>query len=141
MTREEALDILWKNRETIFNYKMEQVDEYTSIGLVTRSDEGRQYSLALELINKIYDEKEALEAQLKAKDERTRELEEAQLTRREWYQKGYAEAMKPKTCEGCKFDYDIDNFDSIDGKRLDSFRPNECYMCSRNMQDRYEGEL
>ena len=69
MTREEALDILWKNRETIFNYKMEQVDEYTSIGLVTRSDEGRQYSLALELINKIYDEKEALEAQLKAKDD------------------------------------------------------------------------
>ena len=46
------------------------------------------------------------------------------------------EAMKPKTCEGCKFDYDIDNFDSIDGKRLDSFRQNECYMCSRNMQDR-----
>ena len=30
------------------------------------------------------------------------ELEEAQLTRREWYQKGYAEAMKPKTCERCK---------------------------------------
>ena len=30
------------------------------------------------------------------------ELEEAQLTRREWYQKGYNEAMKPKTCEDCK---------------------------------------
>ena len=28
-----------------------------------------------------------------------KELEEAQLTRREWYQKGYNEAMKPKTCE------------------------------------------
>ena len=31
-------------------------------------------------------------------DEAISELEEAQLTRREWYQKGYAEAMKPKTC-------------------------------------------
>ena len=35
-------------------------------------------------------------------DEAIAELEEAQLTRREWYQKGYAEAMKPKTCEDCK---------------------------------------
>lgn len=63
------------------------------------------------------------EAQLKAKDERIKELEEA---------------MKPKTCEGCKFDYDIDNYDIIDGKRLDGFRPNECYICERNMKDRYE---
>lgn len=31
-----------------------------------------------------------------------KELEEAQLTRREWYQKGYNEAMTPKTCEDCK---------------------------------------
>ena len=30
-----------------------------------------------------------------------KELEEASLNRREWYQKGYNEAMKPKTCEGC----------------------------------------
>lgn len=35
-------------------------------------------------------------------DEAIIELEEAQLTRREWYQKGYAEAMKTKTCEWCK---------------------------------------
>jgi len=48
------------------------------------------------------------------------------------------EAQKAKSCEGCKYNYDIDNFDSIDGKRLDNFRPNECYMCSRNMQDRFE---
>ena len=34
-------------------------------------------------------------------DEAIAELEEAQLTRREWYQKGYNEAMKPKTCDGC----------------------------------------
>ena len=31
------------------------------------------------------------------------ELEECQKNRREWYQKGYNEAMKPKTCEGCKY--------------------------------------
>ena len=30
------------------------------------------------------------------------ELEAMNLTRREWYQKGFNEAMKPKTCEGCK---------------------------------------
>ena len=35
-------------------------------------------------------------------DEAIAELEEAQLTRREWYQKGYNEAMKPKTCYWCK---------------------------------------
>ena len=29
------------------------------------------------------------------------ELEEEKLNRREWYQKGYNEAMKPKTCEDC----------------------------------------
>ena len=36
-------------------------------------------------------------------DEAIAELEEAQLTRREWYQNGYNEAMKPKTCEWCKW--------------------------------------
>ena len=46
-------------------------------------------------------------------DEAIAELEEAQLTRREWYQKGYAEAMKPKTCDGCKWNVqvgDVGNF-------------------------------
>ena len=33
-------------------------------------------------------------------DEAIKELEEAQLNRREWYQKGYSEAMN-KTCHGC----------------------------------------
>ena len=37
------------------------------------------------------------------------ELEEAQLTRREWYQKGYAEAMKTKTCYGCKQSWEPNN--------------------------------
>lgn len=35
-------------------------------------------------------------------DEAIAELEEAQLTRREWYQKGYKEAMNHKKCGGCK---------------------------------------
>ena len=35
-------------------------------------------------------------------NEAIREIEEAKLTRREWYQKGYAEAMKNKTCERCR---------------------------------------
>lgn len=52
-----------------------------------------------DIINQIYDEHEA---QLKAKDERIRELEETQLNRREWYQKGYKEAMNHKKCGGCK---------------------------------------
>ena len=34
-------------------------------------------------------------------DEAITELEEASLNRREWYQKGYAEAMKHKTCGEC----------------------------------------
>lgn len=60
-------------------------------------------------------------------DEAIEELEEAQLTRREWYQKGYAEAMKTKTCEGCKH------------------KPNEgesyydpCGTCARFFYDHYQ---
>lgn len=35
-------------------------------------------------------------------NEAIEELEEAMnLTRREWYQKGFNEAMKQRTCEGC----------------------------------------
>ena len=40
---------------------------------------------------------------LDSHEEAIAELEEAQLNRREWYQKGYEEAMKPKTCDGCKY--------------------------------------
>lgn len=38
------------------------------------------------------------------------------------------EAMKPKRCEGCKYDL---------GNNLMS---NECYMCSRNVNDLYEAK-
>ena len=37
-------------------------------------------------------------------DEAIAELEEAQLKRREWYQKGYNEDMKPKTCTTRKYE-------------------------------------
>ena len=59
------------------------------------------------------------------------ELEEAMnLTRREWYQKGFNEAMKQRTCEGCKH------------------KPNdgECYYepcgtCARFFYDNYEPKV
>lgn len=51
------------------------------------------------------------------------------------------ELVKPKTCDECKHNYLIDNFDSFDGKRLDSFSPNECYICSRNCNDMYEPKV
>lgn len=54
-------------------------------------------------------------------DEAISELEEAQLTRREWYQKGYNEAMKPKTCEGCSNLF----FDEIE----------KVYKCSNDVSD------
>lgn len=61
-----------------------------------------------------------------------KELEEAQLTRREWYQKGYNEAMKPKTCEGCRY-----GAFGVNGLGFEV----ECrigYDCSRGREDRYE---
>ena len=75
------------------------------------NDDGYYYTKhsVLEIVNVIFDEHEA---QLKAKNERIRELEEA---------------MKPKTCEGCKH------------------KPNdgECYYepcgtCARFFYDHYE---
>lgn len=55
---------------------------------------------------------------LDSHEEAIKELEEAQITRREWYQKGYNEAMKHKECclickdrSGCKFADNVrDNF-------------------------------
>ncbi|MFW9625125.1 MAG: hypothetical protein ACMV1K_00160 [Sulfurospirillum sp.] len=51
------------------------------------------------------------------------ELEAMNLTRREWYQKGFNEAMKPKTCEGCKY------------QKIDIDR---CDFCKRYYSDQYE---
>ena len=69
---------------------------------------------------------------LDSHEEAIKELEEAQLTRREWYQKGYAEAMKPKTCDGCK--YGRFGIDSL-GLEI------ECtlaYRCSRGQDDMFK---
>lgn len=65
-------------------------------------------------------------------EEAIKELEEAQLTRREWYQKCYAEAMKPKTCDGCRYGaFGVDSF----GIEI------ECtlaYRCSRGQNDMFK---
>lgn len=41
------------------------------------------------------------------------------------------------TCNGCKWNYLIDNFDTDTGQRLDSFCPDACYTCRRNLFDNY----
>lgn len=85
---------------------------------------GLEMEKALEILNQqLRDETLWLDSH----EEAIKELEEAQLTRREWYQKGYAEAMKHKTCDGCKH------------------KPNEgecyyepCGTCARFFYDNYE---
>ena len=52
-------------------------------------------------------------------EEAIAELEATQGTRREWYQKGYNEAMKHKTCEGCKY-------------KNDYYK--KCEVCKRNYE-------
>ena len=65
-------------------------------------------------------------------NEAIKELEKSQLTRREWYQKGYNEAMKTKTCEGCRYGaFGVDSF----GLEI------ECtlaYRCSRGQDDMFK---
>ena len=61
---------------------------------------GLEMEKALEILNQqLRDETLWLDSH----EEAIKELEEAQLTRREWYQKGYAEAMKHKTCKLCAY--------------------------------------
>ena len=51
--------------------------------------------------------------------QRIAELVATQGTRREWYQKGYNEAMKHKTCDGCKY-------------KNDYYK--KCEVCKRNYE-------
>ena len=86
-------------------------------------------SKALEILNQqLRDETLWLDSH----EEAIKELEESQLTRREWYQKGYNEAMKPKTCEGCRYGaFGVDSF----GLEI------ECtlaYKCSRGKDDMFK---
>ena len=62
---------------------------------------------------------------LDSHDEAIAELKEAQLTRREWYQKGYAEAMKTKTCKGCV--HEVGDMQDL-----------HCAFCSRSCDDNFE---
>ena len=65
-------------------------------------------------------------------NEAIEELEAMNLTRREWYQKGFNEAMKQKTCEGCRYGaFGVDSF----GLEI------ECtlaYRCSRGQNDMFK---
>ena len=45
-----------------------------------------------------------------------------------------------RTCEGCKHNYKIENIDMETGEKLDDISPDECYMCSRNHQDKWESK-
>lgn len=60
------------------------------------------------------------------------ELEAMNLTRREWHQKGFNEAMKQRTCEGCRYGaFGVDSF----GLEI------ECtlaYRCSRGQDDMFK---
>jgi hypothetical protein len=60
------------------------------------------------------------------------ELEAMNLTRREWYQKGFNEAMKQRTCDGCIYGvFGVDSF----GLEI------ECtlaYRCSRGQDDMFK---
>ena len=65
-------------------------------------------------------------------NEAIKELEESQLTRREWYQKGFNEAMKQRTCEGCRY-----GAFGVNGLGFEV----ECrigYNCSRGRENKYE---
>lgn len=65
-------------------------------------------------------------------NEAIEELEAMNLTRREWYQKGFNEAMKQRTCEGCRYGaFGVDSF----GLEI------ECtlaYRCSRGQDDMFK---
>ena len=64
-------------------------------------------------------------------NEAIEELEAMNLTRREWYQKGFNEAMKQRTCEGC-----IYGAFGVNGLGFEV----ECrigHNCSRGKEDRY----
>ena len=66
-------------------------------------------------------------------NEAIEELEEAMnLTRREWYQKGFNEAMKTKTCDGCKFRNNV-KFVQVVDETLEC-----CYVCVRQCYDYFE---
>ena len=68
-------------------------------------------------------------------DEAIAELEAMNLTRREWYQKGFNEAMKQRTCEGCKFRNNV-KFVQVESETLEC-----CSVCVRNCYDYYEPKV
>ena len=117
-----------KTLEILKHYKAKEIGACSSL---YQYGEGNYPMQHTSFSVKVYDE--AI-AELKAKDERIRELEEAQLTRREWYQKGYNEAMKSKTtCYGCKtLPFVLTELAKKNGGK--------CGNCKRYVKDNYEAE-
>lgn len=79
------------------------------------------YSSCIEdFLGEIYDD---FEAEIKAKEERIKELKEA---------------MKPKTCEGCKWEQETKLITTKVGDKVDI-----CKLCTRyeNLQDHYEKKV
>lgn len=83
---------------------------------------------ALEMLKELHNKDILVMQQLKLEHiqvcEAIAELEAMNLTRREWYQKGFNEAMKQRTCEGCKYEYS----DELE---------EPCKNCKRNTPDFY----
>lgn len=82
--------------------------------------------------------------EIEAGDDNMKALELLKLARIdtpiEWKEldEAIAELEGLNSCDGCKWDYKIENIDSQTGYRCDDISPDACYICSRNMNDRYE---
>lgn len=86
---------------------------------------------ALAILNSMRELELKNELSTSGTDAAIEELEAMNLTRREWYQKGFNEAMKQRTCEGC-----IYGAFGVNGLGFEV----ECrigYNCSRGREDRY----
>ncbi len=45
------------------------------------------------------------------------------------------------SCDGCRFNTQFSQYDMDTGERLEDVLIEVCYMCSRNMNDRYEPKV
>lgn len=51
------------------------------------------------------------------------------------------ETSQNKSCEGCKWDYTIENRDMDTNERLDDLMPKACYMCCNAHQLQWEAKV
>lgn len=50
------------------------------------------------------------------------------------------EALESRSCEGCKWNYVIENRDMDTNERLDDLMPDACYMCCNAHQLQWEAK-